>query len=61
MMKLAASGSALENMAPASDMHSACNRQWAISQHQDAALADLLQVAHEGLGYPPASDIDYRD
>jgi hypothetical protein len=57
-MKLAVGGNAPENMALASDVYSASNRQWAIGEHQGAALADLLQVAYKGTGDTPASDVD---
>ena len=61
MMKLAAGSGALENMAPASDVHSASYWQRTFGKHQGTALANLLQVARNRFRYTPAGDIDYGD
>jgi len=58
MMELATSSGAFENMAAASDMHPASYCKRTFGKHQSAAPSDLLQIAHDGLGHTPASDVD---
>jgi hypothetical protein len=59
MMELAAGGGAFEYVGPASDMHSASYRERTLGKHHGTALANLLQVACDGLRYTTAGDIDY--
>jgi len=58
VMELASSSGALENVAPASDMHSASYRQRTLGEHNGAALANLFQVACNGLRYTSTGNVD---
>jgi len=59
MIELATGRGAFEYVGPASDMHSASYRERTFGKHHGTALANLLQVACDGLRCTAAGDINY--